>query len=458
MRDMPESVDWHELLRVWMHDPVNKALDIRGHEARAARYASRALGWDVTSREIKSSASLGDQLAAIAERIPMPTAGRHGERAVGPEDGRIEVRHPVSARGDVLVGLALDENKVIETIDGIVANLPDDPRLRFLALWRLLPERLEGALARLPADTRVPDHTLIQHSDIASGLWASSRGRGRAYLSLSIGPVQRFIAAARSVRDLWSGSAMLSWLTFQGIRPVLEQLGPTALVYPALRGNPLMDLWLCDQAGLENIVHPSKQARRSPSIPNRFVALVPGEQAQAMAEACAEQVERAWHDLATEVCARLDPYLVNMDRDWAERWQAQVDRFFEVKTAVLPESEVRDETLAQLIGGKDAFDEVWGDSAKVRELADAIPHNERPGYDQQSAGRWQAQLELSARLLEAQRSIRHVPVTPRSAASENSPPKCSLLGSYEQMGPAGLNDSRDFSAKEKIRPGWWIGI
>lgn len=450
---MPESVDWHELLRVWLHDPVDKALDIRGHEARAARYASRALGWDVTSREIKSSASLGDQLAAIAERIPMPTAGYKGERAVGPEDGRIEVRHPVSAQADVLEGLALDENGVLETIDGIVAGLPDDPRLRFLALWRLLPERLEGILARLPADTRVPDHTLIQHADIASGLWASSRSRGRAYLSISVGPVQSFIAAARSVRDLWSGSAILSWLTFQGILPVLEQLGPTALVYPALRGNPLMDLWLRGQAGLENIVPlPSKKSRRSPSIPNRFVALIPGEQ-ESLADACTEQVYGAWRDLAGDVCARLDSYLVELDRDWAVRWQAQVEHFFEVKTAVLPECEVRDEMLASLVGGKDAFGEIWSDSAKVRGLADAIPPSERPGYDQQSAGRWQAQLELSARLLEAQRSIRHVPETPSSAASENSPLKCSLFGSYEQMGPTGLDDSRKFwqKAAERVK-------
>ena len=28
MGNMPESVDWHELLRVWMHDPVDKALGL----------------------------------------------------------------------------------------------------------------------------------------------------------------------------------------------------------------------------------------------------------------------------------------------------------------------------------------------------------------------------------------------------------------------------------------------
>ena len=446
---MPESIDWHELLRVWLHDPVDKALDIRGHEARAARYASRALGWDVTSREIKSSASLGDQLAAMAERIPMPTAGYKGERAVGPEDGRIEVRHPVSAQADVLEGLALDENGVLETIDGIVAGLPDDPRLRFLALWRLLPERLEGTLARLPADTRVPDHTLIQHADIASGLWASVGARGRAYLSLSVGPVKGFIAAARSVRDLWTGSAILSWLTFAGIRPVLETLGPTALVYPALRGNPLMDLWLLSQDGLGNIVpFPSKESRRSPSIPNRFVALAPwgidGDQARSLADACSKAVNQAWHRLADDVHGCLDPILSGTDSKWALRWQEQVDSFFEVKTSVLSERDMNDEALSRLLGGTGSFNDFWSDAAKVRGLADAIPQNERPGYPQQSAGLWQAQLEASARLMEAQRSIRHVPRTPQSEANENFPPKCSLLGSYEQMGPAGLDDSRKF--------------
>ena len=44
-----------------------------------------------------------------------------------------------------------------------------------------------------------------------------------------------FIESARSVRDLWSGSMILSWLTFQAMLPVVEQLGPTAVIYPLLR-------------------------------------------------------------------------------------------------------------------------------------------------------------------------------------------------------------------------------
>ena len=452
----PRSIDWDQLLLVYLHDPIDKALDIRGHESRAARYASRALDREVTQDEIKSTASLADQLASRAERLPMPTAGPDGERAVGLEDGRIEVRHPVSAQSGMLEGLAIDEGGVLEAIGGIVDGLPD-PRSRFLALWRLLPERLTERLgqgfARLPADTRVPDHTLIQHADITSGLWASREGaHGGALLSVSLGPVQSFIAAARSVRDLWSGSAILSWLTFQGIRPVLETLGPTALVYPALRGNPLMDLWLRNDAGLYDVVpRPPERSRRSPSLPNRFVALVPwgseGTEAHGMAKACEEAVRAAWRRLADDVRGCLDRNLSALDdgRDWARRWQAQVDSFFEVRTATLPVRGMKDETVASMIGGANAvFDGVWPDAAKVRGLADAIPGSQRPGYDQRAAGLWQAQLEASARLMEAQRSIRHVPETPLAASGEPSPPKCSLFGSYEQMGPAGLDDSRRF--------------
>ncbi len=448
------SVDWYRLLQAWLHDPIDKALNIRGHEARASRYVSRSLDSNVPRKEVKDLASLADQLAAIYERVPMPTAGQNGERAVGPENGQIEARHPVSARPTVLKDLALDEDGVADVIDSIVAGLPDDPRTRFLALWRLLPERTAERMgpdfARLPADTRVPDHTLIQHADITSGIWASQRGaRGGAFLSLSLGPVQKFIEEARSVRDLWSGSAILSWLTFQGILPVIEKLGPTALVYPALRGNPLMDLWLHSQGG--NIPLPSKESRRSPSLPNRFVALVPwgpdGVLGKAMANACDGSVRAAWSGLAEDVRRCLNPILSGIDPDWSCRWHEQVDSFFEVRTAVMPMRDLKDETLARLIGGRDSFSKVWKDADKVRGLNDAIPPSDRYGFDQRSAGRWQAQLEASARLMEARRSIRKVPLTPPTATNKNSPSKCSLLGSYEQMGPARLDDSRRFWEK-----------
>ncbi len=444
-----EPTDYERLLLVYLHDPLDKALDIRGHEARAARYASCARGWSATRATIKHEAQLADQLAARAERIPMPAAGSKGTCAVGLENECIEVRHPVSAQSAELTGLALNEDRMIGIINSIVGDLPDAPRPRFLALWRLLPAKLGPQLARLPADTRVPDHTLIQHTDITSGLWASHQTvHGSALLSLSLGPVQTFIEAARSVRDLWTGSAILSWLTFQGLRPLLAALGPTALVYPALRGHPLMDLWLREQ-GLEQVVPlPSKQALQSPSIPNRFVALVPSTQAQKLADACIQSVEQAWRGLADDVKKSLDLKLSSLEPGWAQHWQEQVNSFFDIQTSILHERDLGDAELAHLIGGHGSFEAVWPEAHKVRQLANAIPKAEQPGYDQGSAGRWQAQLEASARLMEAQRSIRHVPATPIASPS---PPKCSLLGSYEQMGPPDLADSRQFWEKAADR-------
>ena len=450
MANEPNTIDWEQLLLVYLHDPVDKALDIHDHETRAGKYAKCALNRAVDKDEIKITEALADQLAAMVERIPMPTAGDAGERAVGLEDGRLEIRHPVSGEPEVLEGLEIDENAVLETISGIVDGLTE-PRQRFLALWRLLPERLEKrlghAFVRLPADTRVPDHSVFHHADIASGIFASRAGtHGGAYLSLSLGPVQSFIEAARTVRDLWSGSAILSWLTFQGLTPVLERFGPTALVFPALRGNPLMDLWLRNQVGLDHcIAEPSVRERRSPSIPNRFVALVPwgqdGCDGHAMAELCAEAVRDAWGRIAEDVHDALHPKLVAIDPEWAKRWHRQVDQFFEVRTSVLPEQPLDDIFLAGLIGGARTFESLWPEAAAVRRLARVIPGSHRPSYGQESAGRWQAHLETSARLMEAQRTVKHVPA---SLEEMPSPAKCSLLGTFEQMGPTGLEEGRRF--------------
>ncbi len=104
--------------------------------------------------------------------------------------------------------------------------------------------------------------------------------------------------------------------------------------------------------------------------------------------------------------------------------------------------------------GKQTFAEAFPEAAKVRKLADAIPDDECPHYLKQSnpgrtnlSGLWQAQMELSARLMEAQRTVRHVP--PATAPGGHVPPKCSLMGSYEQMGPDGLEDSRSFWEKRR---------
>jgi CRISPR-associated protein Cmr2 len=105
----------------------------------------------------------------------------------------------------------------------------------------------------LPADTRVPDHSIWDHLDLTSafaGAFAADSQQEAALLALSLGPVQSFIAAARSTSDLWARSHLLSRLSWEAMKPVCERLAPDAILFPRLRGVPQVDLWLRDEIKL----------------------------------------------------------------------------------------------------------------------------------------------------------------------------------------------------------------
>ena len=158
--------------------------------------------------------------------------------------------------------------------------------------------------------------------------------------------------------------------------------------------------------------------------------------------------------MAKRVHDVLDGSLSSVDACWDCRWQQQIDGFWDIQTAVLPCREAFEDRAGELIAGTAGFAGAFPAAAAVRKLADAIPGNQRPGYDQHHAGRWQAMVELSARLMQAQRSIRHVPPSPAVLTGEEVPPKCSLMGTYEQMGPGGLEASRRFwESKAVLQPG-----
>jgi CRISPR-associated protein Cmr2 len=439
--------DWDLLTTAFLHDPPDKTLDIRGHERRAARYLEAALGRPADIALIKQDSGLADQLAAVAERLPMPTAGSDGARAVSVRDGRLRVHHPLGGGSREMTVPQLDETRIEAEIKGIVAGI-DAMRSRHLALWRLLPERLAAlhpAYADLPADTRVPDHTIWHHADTAVALTAANTGAGAAFLSFAVAPVQTFIAAARSLRDLWSGSLILSWLTFRALLPVLEEAGPSALVFPYLRGNPMLDRWLQRQPSLaDKILKPPEDACGTPSLPNRFLALVPAgpdaSDALALARRCEDAAQDAWRELAEKVRQRVDRSVSDFG-GWDRLWPTQIDEFWEIRSAVLPYRAIPDDRLAAF-SGADSFGEAWPEAQRIRVLGQLIPENERPGYAQDSAGRWQATVDLAARALEARRSIRHVPRN-RTELSR-VPQKCALLGTVERMGPAEFDDNRKF--------------
>jgi len=456
---------WEDLIRTWMHDPPDKALGIRGHESRANRYLTAVLSEEGLDVSIKGGTP--DIIASMLERLPMPHH-RGGELAVGPIDGEITVLHPLSGKVVHLRGCQIDERLVAQSVKKLTGDL-GDRKHQFLALWRFLPVALSEEapyFQYLPADTRIPDHSIWNHLDVASALsYAGTDVGGMAVLSFCIGGAQDFIEGARTLRDLWSGSAIFSWLCFKAMEPIIETYGPTSVVYPALRANPLMDLWLYRIPPLNKLFQ-KKPEVKTLALPNRFLALVPagreGETADSLAKQCEEAAQQAWMALSRRVHEALHQKIKGAD-GWDKLWDDQVKECLEFRTAVLPRNvENWGRDIPGLLGNEETAS-VFPDTEKIRRLARIIkkdddvwtaknpsPQSGKPYTTGKGMiGEWQVLSALSAKLMEAQRTVGHFPAySPQGEV----PQKCTLLGTFEQMGPANLSESADFwnDAKSKV--------
>ncbi len=359
---MTNSNVWHTKIAARIHDPAEKALvlmrDPAGHENGTSLALSRLMGLKNYNEEddtaelrplnaivFKASLPRGmyktvqraDWWAAAADRPQWPmqeiaVVTKKGEELTLKVSEGSQVRfssqpvliHPLS--GEQINLGQLKETEVSDIKErsydhhlgilkalGIQAGKPHDMRRTLMALWRFAPEINEtadngelGALWHLlPADTRVPDHSIWDHLDLTSafaGAFAADPQQEVALLTVSLGPVQSFIAAARSTSDLWAGSHLLSRLAWECMRPLCEELGPDAVLFPRLRGIPQVDLWLRDQMQLPAELFKDCEWQKgatdanplfSAALPNRFVAVVPAAQAQALAHKC-EQAVRDW--------------------------------------------------------------------------------------------------------------------------------------------------------------------
>src|SRR5574337_1698 len=370
---------WQTKLAARLHDPAEKALvllrDPAGHENGTSRALSRLIGLhEITADTIDPDndealvrtvfkkgipqtmyrhVQRADWWAAAADRPQWPmeettvTTKKDEEKTfkVAPW---AQVRwtnqpilvHPLTAETHDLGkhgGLSDSDfhdirqrsfdhhSSLLLALDRQNPGQPLDAQKALLALWRFGPELSEdadnGVLGELwkllPADTRVPDHSIWDHLDLVSafaGAFAADPQSEVALLTLSIGPVQSFIASARKMEDLWAGSHLLARLSWEVMRVVAEQLGPDAILFPRLRGVPQVDLWLRDACRLPRKLFKDCEWNKgstdsnplfAAALPNRFVAAVPASQARELAEAVQTQV-RAWlQDLGADVLQRL---------------------------------------------------------------------------------------------------------------------------------------------------------
>ena len=218
---------------------------------------------------------------------------------------------------------------------------------RFHYVHHVLRERLAeenvgglgGVWNRIPADTRIPDHSIWQHCALVSSLascFELSREKRASLLIFNITPVQGFISSARKLRDFWTGSLILSWLAFEGIRQVIYEFGSDHILYPSLIGQPLANSLLSRECGLSWLNSMGKGATFTgvASFPNKFVCLVPKGDEENTAHKIQQAILQAWVllgdktlELIENTISRKDDYLGKqfnrqMKSYWDFHWAA----------------------------------------------------------------------------------------------------------------------------------------
>ncbi len=312
---------WQAKLAARVHDPAEKALvlmrDPAGHEGGTTRALLHTFFPDGLSKEMAQWVKQADHWASAADRpqFPQDADKRYSAWAQVRFDRNPEIKHPLTGQAAQLDKLEIDPQQIKAFSTDAFLELvvtDDDGRINWqktlLSFWRfgseLNPQGMAALWRLLPADTRIPDHSIWAHLDLTSafcGAFAADPQQQPALLQISIGPVQPFIAAGRSTSDLWAGSHLLSRIVWEGMKVICEQLGPDAIIFPQIRGIPMVDLWLMEQ-GLDADKFANSEWKTaktdanplfSAALPNKFVALVPAAMAKELAEQVTAKV-RSW--------------------------------------------------------------------------------------------------------------------------------------------------------------------
>jgi len=288
---------WKRKLAAYLHDSPDKVLSIVDHEQRARRIAGETLPEESSRKE-------ADWAASAADRLPFPPSNTT----------RSELscfKHPLG--GSVISlnekSLAVGVAEEISQKTRPVLN-EKDARAAFIATWRFWRNWASSThrdFALYPAETRLPDHTIWNHLAVTSAMqgclggepWKRKDDTGVAdhpcFLLFTIGPVQEFIAQARTTRDLWSGSYLLSYLIGHVLKRIALDFGPDHVIFPNLCELPLIDLLLKDEVWGKTSTSNGKdlftafdyygtsaerQRLLTPAVPNRFLAVLPTNMAE----------------------------------------------------------------------------------------------------------------------------------------------------------------------------------
>jgi CRISPR-associated protein Cmr2 len=457
---------WEQKLAAFFHDPPDKALHIPGHVKRGAKL--------INAFEIPFS--LPDKIRKIYRRADAIASGMDRTQLPGfYQNGAVHFRsnplltHPSGA--NTALGLVLPETSYVrvttpdtvsliqqdmQTFSGQLRKQPDKfAASRFLYAHLLLRERLAaenigglgGLWYKLPADTRTPDHSIWQHCALVSALtscFMDSDSNQASLMVVSLTPVQDFITRSRKLRDLWTSSVLLSWLTFEGVSEIVRLLGPDHILYPSLSGQPLIYWFLEHECGLDKFLPPSSKRgdKTVASFPNKFVCLVPTGKETKYAQKIQDAMRIAWMGIGDTVLSWLEKEKkINIDQYIRDQFKRQMESFFTCHWSACPlVAEDKQDTFKELLP-----ESTWGQQLTF--------HNDSRNFKIKYPAKGEGAFYPVSHAL-IQSSLAAGKATRINERPDEPGIKCQLHGELEALRFAWEGDNTDKNPRVKNDPFW----
>ncbi|OGR06491.1 MAG: type III-B CRISPR-associated protein Cas10/Cmr2, partial [Deltaproteobacteria bacterium RIFOXYD12_FULL_50_9] len=398
---------WVQKIIMFLHDPPDKPLRLQGHEERSGRLLD-ILGLQANSlnHEIYAEA---DRIASGMDRATLPSFNEDGfvDFLLAPK-----ITHPTGKDGSLAIELpaGFDPTQVQHALEellksdigmdadqdagysGMFKGLEEKfAPARFNYLYFVLRRRLAqenigglgGLWPRLPAATRIPDHSIWQHNGLVSALgscFACSPKQGASLMVFGITPVQDFIERARKLRDFWTGSVLLSWLAFEGIKKIMLEFGADHVLYPSLHGQPLVDDWLASDSGLKmkkllagiNVAETDNSGIAT--FPNKFVFLAPQGKEQEIASMIEAHIRQQWLELGDSTLHAVEKGIQHPDTYLREQFNRQIGSYWDFHWAACPMADAGEKDILAELLHEDTYKinlALFEDSKKIFKTTDS---------------------------------------------------------------------------------------
>jgi CRISPR-associated protein Cmr2 len=345
------QVFWQAKIWGLLHDPVLKALHNNSGRGKNSLWSQLAVMQDWTDNNYNPEKStktffthikLADYITSASDRSAigsLNTSINYGEQG-------LEIRHLLSGEplnfrlsdpahqqliSDRTNFLNQQESQLfdlpIKDNQGNQIKIKDLPpteiKKLYWWLWRCLPVATCQAFGKddlllMPAETRIPDSSIWSHVSLTSAMagalagrdltpediqknWDAQKKLSRPYLtSFSFSPIQELIKASRKMRDFWSGSWILHYLSAKVCWKLANIYGPDSFIYPCLFQQPLIDYWLRQEYPDFDpwVLAVTPEKLMTAGFPNVIVLILPEGEVKKATQTAKQTLLEEWQNLA----------------------------------------------------------------------------------------------------------------------------------------------------------------